>query len=106
VASTTRAGRAEQRKAADSAKETTKAETASPKGKLGFKDQHELKTLPERMKKLESDIAKLRAVLADPQLYARDPARFAKASALLAEAETQLGAAEDRWLELEMLRDA
>lgn len=65
-----------------------------------------MKTLPDRMKKLESDIAKLRAVLADPGLYARDPARFSKASDLLGVAETELAKAEDRWLELEMLRDA
>ena len=76
------------------------------KPKLGFKDQHELKTLPDRMKKLESDIAKLREVLADPGLYTRDPTRFAKASDLLGVAETELAKAEDRWLELEMLRDA
>ncbi|RZK87063.1 MAG: ABC transporter ATP-binding protein, partial [Methylobacterium sp.] len=83
-------------------------EAAAPAGKpkLGFKDQHELKTLPDRMKKLESDIAKLREVLADPGLYTRDPARFAKASDLLGVAETELARAEDRWLELEMLRDA
>jgi len=102
------ASRAAPRKA-EGAKEAARPEASKPepaKGKLGFKDQHELKTLPDRMKKLESDIAKLREVLADPQLYARDPARFAKASALLGEAETQLAAAEDRWLELEMLRDA
>ncbi|MCJ2082010.1 ABC-F family ATP-binding cassette domain-containing protein [Methylobacterium sp. J-090] len=105
VASTTRAGRAEQRERGK-AQEAAKAESAPPKGKLNFKDQHELKTLPERIKKLESDIGKLRAVLADPLLYARDPARFSKASGLLGEAETQLGQAEDRWLELEMLRDA
>jgi len=105
VASTTRAGRAEQRERGK-AQEAAKADAAPPKGKLNFKDQHELKTLPERIKKLESDIGKLRAVLADPQLYARDPARFSKASGLLGEAETQLGQAEDRWLELEMLRDA
>ena len=48
----------------------------------------------------------LREVLADPGLYARDAARFEKASALLAQAETELAAAEDRWLALEMQRDA
>ncbi|MBY0258048.1 ATP-binding cassette domain-containing protein, partial [Methylobacterium sp.] len=81
------AGRAEKSEARADARDRAKApETASPAGKpkLGFKDQHELKTLPDRMKKLESDIAKLREVLADPGLYARDPARFAKASDLLA----------------------
>jgi len=75
------------------------------KPKLGFKDQHELKTLPERIGKLERAIVQLKGILDDPDLYARDPARFEKASATLAQAETELAAAEDRWLELEMLRD-
>ncbi|AWN35725.1 ATP-binding cassette domain-containing protein [Methylobacterium radiodurans] len=83
-------------------------ERAAPAGKpkLGFKDQHELKTLPDRMRKLEAAIAQLRTILADPGLYARDPARFDKASTMLAQAETELAQAEDRWLELEMLREA
>ena len=103
------AARAGKSDAGGGARERTKAgEAAAPAGKpkLGFKDQHELKTLPDRMKKLESDIAKLREVLADPGLYARDPARFSKASDLLAAAEAELSRSEDRWLELEMLRDA
>ncbi|WP_132250830.1 ABC-F family ATP-binding cassette domain-containing protein [Methylobacterium segetis] len=74
--------------------------------KLGFKEQHELKTLPARIEKLESAIAKLREILADPNLYARDPGRFEKASATLVDAETELAAAEERWLTLEMLREA
>ncbi len=47
----------------------------------------------------------LKTILADAGLYARDPARFEKASTMLAQAETDLAAAEDRWLELEMLRE-
>ena len=72
--------------------------------KLGFKDQHELKTLPERMKKLEAAIGQLKTVLDDSDLYARDAARFDKATAMLAQAQAELSAAEDRWLELEMLQ--
>ena len=74
--------------------------------RLTFKDQHELKTLPERIAKLQAGIARVRTVLADPLLYSRDPALFDKASAALAAAEAELSAAEDRWLELEMLREA
>ncbi|MHC2020796.1 ABC-F family ATP-binding cassette domain-containing protein [Methylobacterium sp. CM6247] len=77
----------------------------APKTKMGFKDQHELKTLPERIAKLQTEIAKIRTVLADPQLYSRNPALFQKASATLAAAEADLSAAEDRWLELEMQRE-
>ena len=76
------------------------------KTKLGFREQHELKTLPERMTKLEAAILQLRAILADPDLYARDPLRFEKASTTLAQVEAELARAEDRWLELEMLREA
>ncbi|MGU3540049.1 ATP-binding cassette domain-containing protein [Methylobacterium sp. A54F] len=82
------------------------APEAQGKPKLGFNEQHELKTLPARIATLEKAVSQLREVLADPGLYARDPARFEKASALLAEAETGLAAAEDRWLTLEMLREA
>ena len=75
------------------------------KRKLGFNEQHELKTLPERMRALEATIAKLQAILADPNLYAEKPKRFEEASAALAKAQGDLAAAEDRWLSLEMLRE-
>jgi len=99
----------EARAAAPKARET-KARAAAPaaapsgKPKLGFNEQHELKTLPSRMQKLEAAIGQLKTILADPDLYARDPARFDKASSMLAQAETDLAQAEDRWLELEMLQ--
>ena len=73
--------------------------------KLSFKDQHELETLPARMRKLEAEAAKLREILADPGLYARDRARFDKATEMLGKAEAALAEAEERWLELEMLRE-
>ena len=76
------------------------------RAKLGFKEQHELKTLPSRIEKLEGAIAKLREILDDPNLYARDPARFEKASATLVDAEAELAVAEERWLTLEMQREA
>ncbi|HYY85090.1 MAG TPA: ATP-binding cassette domain-containing protein [Beijerinckiaceae bacterium] len=79
--------------------------TGAPKRKLGFNEQHELKTLPERMRTLEAAIAKLQAILADPNLYAEKPKRFEEASAALAKAQGDLAAAEDRWLSLEMLRE-
>jgi ATP-binding cassette subfamily F protein uup len=43
--------------------------------------------------------------MADPDLYARDPKRFADASAKLEKAQAELSASEERWLELEMLRE-
>ncbi|HEV2559806.1 MAG TPA: ATP-binding cassette domain-containing protein [Microvirga sp.] len=79
--------------------------SASGKRKLSFNEQHDLKTLPARMAELERKIAKLQETLADPGLYTRDPALFQKASTALAGFQADLAAAEDRWLELEMLRE-
>ncbi|WP_020186375.1 ABC-F family ATP-binding cassette domain-containing protein [Methylopila sp. 73B] len=73
--------------------------------KLSFKDQHALETLPKRIQALEAEIAKLAAKLGDPQLYARDPKAFAKTSDDLAKAEAEKAASEERWLELEMMRE-
>jgi ATP-binding cassette subfamily F protein uup len=81
------------------------APAASPKRKLGFNEQHDLKTLPGRIAELEQKIGKLQEALADPTLYARDPALFQRTSATLAKLQADLGEAEDRWLTLEMLRE-
>jgi ATP-binding cassette subfamily F protein uup len=81
------------------------AQAGKPAKRLSFHDQHALKSLPARMQALEKEIARLQSLLADPALYARDPAGFSRASAELAEATGELSAAEDRWLELELLRE-
>jgi ATP-binding cassette subfamily F protein uup len=79
---------------------------ASPsKRKMNFNEQHDLKTLPARMGEIEEKIAKLHEIMADPKLYARDPERFQKASAALSALQTELANAEDRWLELELLKE-
>jgi ATP-binding cassette subfamily F protein uup len=73
--------------------------------RLTFKDKHALETLPARMATLEKDIAALHLKLADSKLYARDPKGFADMSAKLEAAATELASSEERWLELEMLRE-
>ena len=75
------------------------------KRRLSFNEQHDLKALPKRMSELEAKIAKVQEILADPELYSRDPARFQKAMDALTQLQTELHAAEERWLELEMLRE-
>ena len=72
---------------------------------LNAKDQHELKTLPVRMEALTAEVARLEAKLADAAFYARDPAGFAVATQALAAAQASLSAAEERWLDLELLRE-
>ncbi|WP_404291294.1 ABC-F family ATP-binding cassette domain-containing protein [Microvirga sp. RSM25] len=78
---------------------------AQGKRRLSFNEQHDLKTLPKRMGEMEARIAKVQEILADPELYSRDPARFQKAMDALTQLQTELHAAEERWLELEMLRE-
>jgi ATP-binding cassette subfamily F protein uup len=77
----------------------------APKRRLSFNDKHALEILPKTMASLQSDIAKCQAKLDDPALYARDRKAFDKASAALVEAQTKLHQAEERWIELEMLRE-
>ncbi|WP_457092223.1 ABC-F family ATP-binding cassette domain-containing protein [Microvirga sp. P5_D2] len=81
------------------------ARAEQAKRKLNFNEQHDLKTLPLRMQETEAKIAKVQEILADPDLYSRDPGRFQKAMDMLAQLQGELHAAEERWLELEMLRE-
>ncbi len=79
--------------------------SAQRKRKLSFNEKHALETLPGTMDKLHKDIVALQDTLSDAGLYGRDPKTFETATARLTAAETELAAAEERWLELEMLRE-
>ena len=57
------------------------------------------------MEQLRAQKKKLQALLADARLYSKDPTRFAEASAAFTKAEADLAGAEERWLELEILRE-
>jgi ATP-binding cassette subfamily F protein uup len=61
--------------------------------------------LPGEINTLQAKIGALHERLSDPNLYARERAAFEQASAELATAEKDLAAAEERWLELEILRE-
>jgi ATP-binding cassette subfamily F protein uup len=74
-------------------------------GKLTFKDQHVLKTLPGTIAELETEVAALQDRLADPDLFRRDADAFHSVSARLDAAARELAAAEEEWLRLEMLRE-
>jgi ATP-binding cassette subfamily F protein uup len=78
---------------------------AAPARKLSFNDKHALETLPARIAVLEREVAALQAQLADGAFYARDPKGFAAASDRLAKAHAEMASTEERWLELEMLRE-
>jgi ATP-binding cassette subfamily F protein uup len=84
-------------------RERKKADT--PRRKLSFADKHALESLPAKIAALEKTIASLQTELSDGSLYARDPVKGRDLSARLAGAEIERAACEDRWLELEMLRE-
>jgi ATP-binding cassette subfamily F protein uup len=84
---------------------TPRPAAASERRKLTFKDKHALETLPVRIEALHEEIRTLRARLADDGFYARDAKGFAATAAKLSAAEAELAAGEERWLELEMLRE-
>ena len=95
--------RGEVKKAPKAAVPKTARVTAS---KMNFADAHALKTLPEKIAKAEIAMAELEKSLADSTLYARDPAKFAKLSDQLAGLRVAKDADEERWLTLEMEREA
>jgi ATP-binding cassette subfamily F protein uup len=74
--------------------------------KMKFSDLHDLKTLPEKIAAAQLRMAELERSLSDSSLYVRDPARFGELSAKLAEIHAQKDADEERWLALEMEREA
>ncbi len=103
-----------QRGTAPAAPEPASAKPASPRPspaakqparKLSFKDKHALETLPRDIDRLTAKIAACQARLADPDLYKADPSAFRRSTELLQQAQSDLAAAEERWLELEMLRE-
>jgi ATP-binding cassette subfamily F protein uup len=80
------------------------APPAAARRRLSFKDKHALETLPAEIAALEAKQAALTRQLDAPDLYARDRARFTELSNALADVQGKLTAAEERWLELELLR--
>ncbi|HJZ20758.1 MAG TPA: ATP-binding cassette domain-containing protein, partial [Bradyrhizobium sp.] len=79
--------------------------STAPKRRLNFNEKHALETLPRTIAKLQAEIAKQQRHLDDPNLYKKDRKKFDTASAALATAQKELEAAEDKWLELEVLRE-
>ncbi len=74
--------------------------------KMSFKDKHALETLPSKMERLEKAIETFKLALADPKLFNDDPDRYDKTVKNLAKAERDFIKSEERWLELEMMREA
>lgn len=89
-----------------------RAQEASPtksapetRKRLSPKEQHLLKTAPDRMDRLTQEISRLETVLADPDLYAKDRDAFTAAADALSKAQAELSDLEELWLRLELLRE-
>jgi len=97
----------ENKAAAAEPKKEVKAATPAQaaRRRLSFNEKHALETLPKTMAELQAEIRKQQRHLDDPELYHKDRRKFEAASAAIATAQQELAAAEDRWLELEMLRE-
>ena len=81
------------------------AAASGARRKLNFNEKHALETLPKTIAKLQAEIAKQQRHLDDPNLYKKDRKKFDQCSAALSTAQKELEAAEDKWLELEVLRE-
>ena len=80
------------------------APKAPSKRKLSFNEKHALETLPKQIEALQAEAAKLSTAVAG-DLYTRDPKLFSKATERLEAVAQEIAVAEERWLELEMLRE-
>ena len=75
------------------------------KRKLSFNEKHQIETLPKIIAGLHDEAGVLQKRLDDPDLFARDRAAFDHALQALGDVQAKLDEAEDRWLELEILRE-
>jgi ATP-binding cassette subfamily F protein uup len=91
--------------AAKPAKPNSERATPERRRRLSFHEKHALETLPGTMAALQLRIEALHRRLDDPELYSRDRKAFDDASAALVAAQAELTAAEEKWLELEILRE-
>jgi ATP-binding cassette subfamily F protein uup len=84
---------------------TSGTASAAAKRRLNFNEKHALETLPKAIAKLQAEIAKQQRHLDDPDMFQKDRRKFDQASDALAKAQRELQEAEDKWLELEVLRE-
>ena len=99
-----------QRPAQDGVKDEKKPRQERPnKGKpvkLGFKEERELKELPELIVALEDELHKLSVTMSDAGFYKQGAEPVSKAAARLEEIESQLKEYYRRWEELEAMKGA
>lgn len=73
--------------------------------KFGFKQQHALKELSQKIEALQDKIDTCEVILSDASLFQQDPDAFHKNSVLLEQYQAELVETEEAWLELELIRE-
>jgi len=76
-----------------------KKETKTPK--LTFNEQHELKSLPEKIEKFETEQSSLQAAVSDPGFYQQESEQISTTLARLEQVGSELQQCYARWEELE-----
>ncbi len=82
-----------------------KGAASRAQGKAVAKLARELDRLPEKMAMLTGEIARIEVALGDPRLHLDDAAKAASLARDLDERRAALGQLEERWLELEGMRE-
>ncbi len=82
--------------------DTRAAPRAKPR-KLSFNEQRELKSLPERIERLEAEQSALQGALSDPALFRDRPEQARVAATRLHDVAAELEAAYERWAGLDSL---
>lgn len=73
---------------------------------LSYKEQQQLKELPDKIMSMEAEVARLHADLSDPELYRSAQGDPSAVTAQLESLESDLAAAYKRWEELQAIEDA
>lgn len=104
------AGKAGTKKEKDTTPPTTangtpNATAEKQKTKMSYKYQRELNQLPDKIEKVQKEVKDISALMSDADFYQRDPEGFHETVKKLTELENKLERYENRWLELEEMKE-
>ena len=91
-------------KALQAKKSVTKPAGVRRENPYGYKEQRELKALPEKIEKWEKNIVELESVIAEEGFYQQDHKAIDKQLTQLANYQSELEVLYTRWVELEQLQ--
>ena len=72
---------------------------------MSYKDAYDLKNLPLKIEKLEKELKEYEIILNDKDLFRNDRKAFDKAAIEITNIRKIISESENKWLELQILRD-